>query len=192
MTNVIRICLGVCTLALISAAAHAQQQPPARQFGPPPELQRIAGIVGEWEIEMVHPAASGQPSSVSKTTSKIEPILGGAHFQEWNWVPVNGKRVNMTALWSYDRYRKIYRMAYLDDMHALFDPHEGTWQGDRLVLTNLKTGTWLPAPNGQRAYSRITIHSITSTRFTLEYDASLDEGKTWTRQLNCTYTRRAK
>jgi len=75
-------------------------------------------------------------------------------------------------------------------MHALFDPHEGRWEGERLVLTNVKSGTWLPTGDGGKVYSRITVHSITPGRFQLEYDASLDAGKTWTRQVNCTYTRK--
>lgn len=185
--------LALVVALLASPATLAQSAPPQPAqavYGAPAELKRIAPMVGDWNVSTELATAPGQPAAKLKTTSRILPILGGAHLQETISVPLlNGSSVAMIGLWSYDRFRKTYRMAYLDERDALFDVKEGNWEGDRLVLTNVKSGTTLPM-GGKQAHSRIVIHSLTAHRFLLEFAMSTDAGQTWIHQLTATYARK--
>ncbi len=180
----------LCFPIVLVAQAAPGARPSAAERGAPPELKRIASLVGDWNLSSEVTPAPGQPTVTLKTTSRIVPILGGAHLQETVSVPLVGGGSNATiALWSYDRYRKTYRMAYLDERFALFDINEGNWDGDRLVLTNLRANTTFPV-GGKQAHSRIMIRDLTPNRFLLEVAVSTDAGETWVHLLTATYTRR--
>ncbi len=187
--------VGLAALAVLVGAnttlAAAQDSPPTRRAtGAPPEMQKLASMAGEWQIHGEARAAPDQAWKPFETESRITAILKGAHLQESMLLPqLSGPPIELLALWSYDRFRRVYRMAYLDDTYALFDVNEGSWENDRLVFTNLRVNTPIVA-GGQTIHSKITLSSLGPDGFHLENEVSTDAGKTWWLMVRGDYVRK--
>ena len=166
------------------------QESPAPETGVSPPIQKLHSMIGEWEVQF---AARGDPNESFKShqiTSSITLILNGAFIQEQLSIPTSsGEYVNLIGILGYDRYREIYRFAWLDDKYAIFDVHEGNWDGGALVVDNIRSATTFRF--GEVDYfSRMTWREITVEGFMIESDLSMDGGKTWFTQAKGHYLRK--
>jgi hypothetical protein len=147
-------------------------------------------MVGAWDVQF-ETRGSADESFVSKQiTSHIESILGGAFLQEQLSIPASGgTQVELLGILGYDRYREIFRFAWLDDKYAIFDVHEGNWDGSLLVVNNIRSGTTFRYGN-QDYFSRMIWHDIRSDEFKMASDLSVDGGNTWFTQAKGHYLRK--
>ena len=167
------------------------QQSDVPSLGAPPEIRRFHSLIGEWDVQFETRPNADASFTLHRITSSIVPILGGAFLQEHISIPASGgKQVELMGLLGFDRYRKTYRFAWLDDTYAIFDVHEGDWDGETLVVNNLRSATTFRF--GEQDYSsRMIWREITADEFKFESDLSTDGGKTWFTQAKGHYTRRA-
>ena len=149
-------------------------------------------MIGEWDVQFESRGSPDESFKSNQITSSITSILNGAFIQERLSIPTSsGEYVNLIGILGYDRYREIYRFAWLDDKYAIFDVHEGNWDGDALVVDNIRSATTFRF--GDLYYfSRMTWREITSEAFTSESDLSMDGGKTWFTQAKGHYLCRAE
>ena len=166
------------------------QESSSAETGAPTQIQKLHSLIGEWEVEF-ETRGSPDESFVSKQiTSHIVSILGGAFLQEQLSIPASGRtQVELLGLLGYDRYREIYRFAWLDDKYAIFDVHEGNWDGSLLVVNNIRSGTTVRYGN-QDYFSRMIWHDISSDEFRMASDLSMDGGNTWFTQAKGHYLRK--
>ncbi len=158
--------------------------------GAPPEMERLRSLVGEWDVQFEGRDGPDQPFKTYRTTSRIIPLLGGAFLQETLAMPTpTGRPIALVGIWGYDRFRRQYRFAWLDDTYALFDVHEGEWGPEGLVVTNVRSGTTLRM-GAQEVFGRMVWSDLSQAGFAVESSASLDGGKTWFVQAKGRYTRR--
>ncbi len=156
----------------------------------PPEITKLIPLVGDWDVEFESRGGPTDASTVLFTTSRITQTLNGAFLQERLSMPMpSGSPIELIGIWGYDRFRSIYRFAWLDDTYALFDVHEGNWQGDSLVVSNTRTRTTLLI-GGQEVFGRMIWSEIGPNGFTVESLASTDGGTTWFTPAKGRYTRR--
>ena len=101
----------------------------------------------------------------------------------------DGRPIELIGIWGYDRFRSVYRFAWLDDTYALFDVHEGNWEDDALVVDNLRARTSLHFGD-QEVLGRMIWSQIGPDGFAVESQASVDGGKTWFTQAKGRYSRR--
>ena len=97
--------------------------------------------------------------------------------------------MELIGILGYDRYREIYRFAWLDDTYAVFDVHEGNWAGETLVVDNIRSGTTFRFGE-QDYFSRMTWHEIITDEFRVASDLSVDGGRNWFTQAKGRYLRR--
>jgi len=153
-------------------------------------MDRLASLVGQWDVEFDARSGPNEAFTPLRTQSTISPLLGGAFLQETVTMPVpGGARIDLIGLWSYDRFRSVYRFAWLDNTYALFDVHEGNFDGHALVVSNLRTRTTLLAGN-REIFSRMIWSELNAHAFRVESLASTDGGASWFTQVRGRYSRR--
>ncbi|HET9906369.1 MAG TPA: DUF1579 family protein [Anaerolineales bacterium] len=166
------------------------QESGSAEIGPPLHIRKLHSLVGDWDVDFETRGAPNESFVVQRISSRIVSILGGAFLQEELSITTSsGNQVELLGLLGYDRYREIYRFAWLDDKYAIFDVHEGNWQGDALVVNNLRSGTTFRFGH-QDYFSRMTWHDITVDEFRVASDLSSDGGKTWFTQARSRYIRK--
>jgi hypothetical protein len=168
----------------------SDQQSTRPQMGAPPEIQRLYSLIGEWDVQFESRPSADAAFTMHRIPSSIISVLGGAFLQEQIAIPASSGTVNLIGLLGYDRYRETYRFAWLDDTYAVFDVHEGNWDGEALVVNNLRSATTFRFGD-QDYFSRMVWREITADEFKIESDVSTDAGKTWFTQAKGHYIRRA-
>lgn len=79
----------------------------------------------------------------------------------------------------------------LSDLDALSDVYEGVRAGDRLVLTNVATGTstYHPDRPTTAVFSRLIFSGITAQSFVVDNALSTDAGGSWQDVIRLNFTR---
>ena len=168
----------------------SNQDSSTTETGAPPQIRKLHSLSGDWRVEFETRSSLNESFNLHHITSRIDPILGGAFLQEHLSIPASGgTQVELLGILGYDRYREIYRFAWLDDKYAIFDVHEGNWDGDALVVDNLRSRTTFRFKE-QDYFSRMKWHDITADEFRVASDLSMDGGKTWFTQANGHYVRK--
>lgn len=157
-----QVILGLAALFAALPVASRQATPgPSRPdwVGCPDEMTRLDGLIGTWHIqpEMYRPKrrewTPGIPFLASfhrrfdrcyVESDQIVPLGEGAAFR-------NG------LLFSYDKFRKLYRMVALENVVGLIDVFEGDFSGDTLVMDDERSGTAAPSLSGKLEFARIRL-----------------------------------
>lgn len=162
----------------------------APEIGAPAQIRKFHSLIGDWEVQFETRSSPNESFVSHQIKSRIVSILGGAFLQEQLSIPASGgTQVELLGILGYDRYRETYRFAWLDDKYAIFDVHEGNWDGDSLVVDNLRSRTTFRFKE-QDYFSRMKWHDITANEFRVASDLSMDGGKTWFAQAKGHYVRK--
>lgn len=181
LTHIFAATLAVMTFTLLGNAQEHPSTVPAK------EMKKLESLAGNWTIQSRYTPDEG------KTWQSVPPSAVKLGFRQKNLMlaetPLETEKpgFHMENFITYDQYRKLYRMAAIDDMWGLMDVYEGTIDGDNLVLTNLKSGTFFPnESSGWRAF-RITFELKSGERLMI-VEKSDDGGKNWHPNFEITYT----
>ncbi len=167
----------VLLLALLPASAWAQlPDEPLWRSGAPAEMARLDSLPGEYDVRLFLPGRTAPLDTTTRVT--ISRILGGAALLVEGPHPFSPEPVDVLVLLAYDRFNRVYRLSAADAMTGQLDVFEGDWDGDRLVLTNVRADTFVTdQSSGQRLHSRLVI--APGTPLTIESAFSPDGGRTW-------------
>lgn len=150
-------------------------------------MQALAVLSGEWVVQSKYSSDDGKtwqestPNRVSVAMRQKGKILAETPLEPQK------RGFHVESLITFDQYRKVYRMAAIDDYWGLMDVYEGNLEGDALVLTNLKAGTFFPiGPDAWRAF-RITLELKPEKRMMI-VEKSDDGGKSWQPNFEIGYT----
>ena len=152
-------------------------------------MAAIQGLAGDWQLKVETRSDPRAPFSAVATTSSIEPLFGGAALQERLDYTLDGSRARIVRTYTFDRIAGVYRLTSVDDFSAVLNVLEGTMADGKLVASNEKSGTFLKFGE-QAVRDRQTISGIGPGGFTIEWERSLDDGKTWFVADRLTYTRK--
>ena len=153
--------------------AQAPQGPPK----PGPEVKRLAYFVGNWKEEGKS-TAHGMEGPVS-STQKWEWTSGGFFLvgHSANKSPMGD--FTIMAVLGYDPATKMYTYNVFDSWGEAFLT-KGTVSGD--------TWTWTTETD-KSMKSRTIWKEVSKTQYTLKYESSTDGGKTWTSDMETTFTK---
>ncbi len=153
------------------------------------QMTALAALAGPWQVTVEQKPDPNAPPVTTKTTSTLTPLLGGTALEERLTWTDQGRPVEEVRTWSWDRFRKVYRLAAIDDVNGHLDVYEGTLADGKLTATNAETRTALTTPDGKAVLGRYTLSNITPAGFRLDWESSSDEGKTWTPGAAFTYAK---
>ncbi len=144
-------------------------------------------VAGEWQVTGTMLDLDGTAVKI-RSKATIERNLEGASVEERSSYLLPPHAVEFFCIRSWDSFRGRYRMACIDSLTGLLDIYDGVFENDRLVMTNLSTGTYAET-NGTRMYGRQTVEEISKDSFLVTWEFSLDNGSTWQRYGQLQYRR---
>ncbi|TXH72180.1 MAG: DUF1579 domain-containing protein [Lysobacteraceae bacterium] len=176
----------MCWLPPATSALAQNASPPGllSEISRQPEMDRIAGLIGTWRMTPSYlDQASGEWREGEVFYAAFDPQYDGRYLRSEFVMPMPGlPAFRMSWTLSYDRYRKRYRMAVLENVVGLMDIYEGEWQGDALQLDDKRTGTSAPGANGQLIFARFVVRfeSPARARITMQaWRKHSDEEGAW-------------
>lgn len=151
-------------------------------------MEWLRPLAGEWQVTVETRRSPEAPWSAVETRSTIEPRLDGALLEErltWSGI---GENPRLVRHYSFDRYRKVFRVSQVDDLTHHMKVFEGVRNGERLELSNEATGTgW--SYGETEVLERPVLHDLTSDGFRIDWQRSTDGGESWETLLRFGYER---
>lgn len=165
----------LCLLLLAPVAAGAEGMAP------------LEGLVGDWRLVPTDPDLA---RTLPEGSSVVRPLYDGVALEEELEVFVpDGSSFRIRHLISWDRFRRVYRVAALDDGTGLLDVYEGVWADGGLTVSNLAAGTFFPNAEGGWNAFRLRWWDIDADGFRFEAAQSADAGVSWTPYVSLHYRR---
>jgi hypothetical protein len=171
-------------LSVLLVAAFAMSQNPQGPPKPAPELKRLAFFQGTWKVEGEMKPGPFGPGGKMSGTDRAAWDLGRAFLVTHSTMSGAGMNGTGVSYLGYDTQKKQYT----------YDAFNSFGQAEHATGTvNDKTWTWTSEStmNGQKVSSRGTITEASPTSYTMNFEYSTDEGKTWAPAMQATATKQA-
>jgi len=169
------------------AAAEAAAMEAYMKLNAPGEPHRmLAGLAGEWALEVKSWTAPGAPPSVSQATCVNKLVMGGRFVQE----DVTGTMMDTPfagmSLTGYDNIKKKYVGIWVDSMTTGIFRSEGDYDASTKAMTF--TGTSFDPMAGKDVQVRTVTRFESPGRHVFEWYAPGPDGKEM-KSMEITYTR---
>lgn len=156
-------------------------------MGAPPEMKELAFLEGDWAVVGKMKMMPTQSDWTDYTGSCEYGYIadGAAMYSEYIAAEeIMGMRFIGLSLMTYDRETKTWQVTWVDNMGARQTMYTGTRDKNGTVSTG--TDHW----GGQTMLTRITTWDETATSFKWKMEHSSDDGKTWRKNMEATYTKK--
>lgn len=176
-------------ILILQVSAGAQEGVPEVSKPPLKAMQALASWAGKWRVQMRYSPDNGAswqalPPADHEFSFREKGLVLSEHPLE-----VNPSAFQSSTYYSYDQYRKTYRVAVMDDTWGIMDIYEGNIEGDKLVLTNLKSGTFFPIGDGAWRGFKLMIDLTGETQRTFIVHKTDDGGQSWQPNFEVIYTK---
>ncbi len=162
----------------------------------PAGMEALRSLAGRWRVTIeslddpvLHPEQR-KTWQRDETVSVIHSRSGGSLLEEEIAIATPRPR-RARRMFSYDRFREVYRLVHFDTYSQHLDVLEGKLDGGRLELTNMGTGTTIQI-HQLTLHARETLHDVQADSFKLNREVSNDGGEHWAPEIRFTYTRIAE
>lgn len=165
-------------IAIVFSSVAQAQNPPEVSRVPLQEMAKLKLLSGKWNMVV---EASFDEGKTWQTTPPATVTLDYRHKNMMlAEIPddLSTPGFHMESYITYDQYRKVFRKAAVDDVWGIMDLYEGKFNGEELVMTNLKSGTLFPVGEGKWRAFRLTIE-LASPKRLITIEKSDDNGKSW-------------
>ncbi len=153
-----------------------------------PGMEQLKHLAGHWRVAVESFDPLLRSWHKETVAAVIESVSRGDLLEEDIAFMAAGLPLEMKRLYSYDRFRDVFRVVYFDNFTSHADILEGTLEDGRLVVSNVPTGTpWTVYEH--TFHARETLSEMTADGFKLERERSADGGKTWLPDYRLTYQR---
>jgi hypothetical protein len=166
----------VLAATLFASALGAQAPTPPTPCAQDPNFRQFDFWVGEWEV-----TPKQLPAGAPKPKSRVEKILNDCVIFE-NWLPpqgAGGKSFNI-----YNRTTKKWEQTWVDGSGSVVHFSGEVRDGNMYYTTEG------PGPNGQTRRGKMTFFRISADSVRQLWEASTDDGKTWTTAFDGMYVRK--
>lgn len=161
------------------AAPAPDQSPLMKLAGRAPEMDAFQALIGNWSaIQRFYRPKRGVWETGPGFSIEFRARYEGMYVEADAVLPMgSGQSFRNTMIISYDKFRRVYRIAMMDGLVGLMDMFEGTRQGDAVVLDDVRTNTPGPNMRGELEYVRMTLSFPAADRFLIE--AQAQRGGQW-------------
>ena len=188
--NSTKCLLFLCATALFQVSNAQDETVPDVSQVPLQAMQRLAPLAGAWDMTVFTTPDDGTTWN-SNPAQVVDLRFAHKGFMlEEIPASLEAPGFHMRTYLAYDQYRNVYRKAALDDVWGILDLYEGTLEDDKLVLTNLASGTFFPLPDGKWRGFRLTLELKEELRW-MWVDKTDDEGASWQPAFKVEYKRRS-
>ena len=177
--RILMMAAGVCALALLATAGHAQEAP-----APPAEMKRLDFLLGSWKLDG---SFSGEMTGKLTGTATMRSVAGG-HFivrESTSHITAEGMPDPITIEdLTIIRYDAAAKQFVLD----AYDAGPG-FTGTGAIDKGTFVMSFPPDPGMPPGGFRVTVKPDGKDRLTSRAEVSEDGGKTWSTVLDLKYTR---
>jgi len=141
-------------------------------------MQKLTALQGRWRVTTETTNDGGENWQTNPAYEVVVHLRHkGMLMAE---VPINpgNDGFHMETYISYDQYRNVFRKAAIDDVWGVMDLYEGNFEDNKLVFTNLKSGTFFPVGEKKWRAFRLQL-TLTSPVREMLIEASDDAGIHW-------------
>lgn len=163
--------------------AQGMDYTPGFDPGAPAEMNTLPFKSGQYKVSLYFPSTSSteEPDWLkwADVTANFADRYDGALWLEDNvGFPIQPGNASAGGLeswsylttWTYDRFNKVFRAIYHDNVLGLADIYEGKIEDGKLILSNLNTSTYnTQGTDGGRQKNRIIIKPRTNGSFVLNW-----------------------
>ena len=155
----------------------------------PSGMDALQGLAGRWQVKTRSRENAGSPWEEGAGTSVIVGDFNGSLLEEnISYQAATAFPLELRRLFSYDRFREVFRIAIFDNFTSHLNVLEGRLENGQLVLSNLETETqWSVYKN--TFHTRETIFDIAQDSFKVKRETSVDAGATWVVEEELSYAR---
>lgn len=171
----------ICFLSSILLAQEAPAKNP---------MDLLKPLVGKWSVVSSSKGPDGTWTKSEATESTVVAMLDGKLIQEQTTLKIGPMTFHMVVMYSYDPFRKVYRLAATDHMSGMMDIAEGVEKDGALVVDNLRAKTFFPWGDGKEGAFRLTKKFESADRLLIDAEVSFDQGATWAPYTKSEYTRK--
>jgi hypothetical protein len=164
--------------AIAQTAVNTQQAVEAFK-GRGPEMDRLASMAGQWRIavETYRPKLQRWEAAGAMSTV-IHSRYDGRYIEAELAVPLGEYGYTTAFSFSFDKFRRKYRLIIIENFAGLADVMEGNFEGNVLGVDNLSTGTMGPNIAGKLEANRFELafadtNTMALTVFVRRHDAWL-------------------
>jgi Protein of unknown function (DUF1579) len=189
MKRSILLALGIAVLPLSAQAEKDKKMPSMADMIPKPsaEMKQLSFMLGTWQVDEIHEPGFMGPGGKGHGTSHVTLGPGGLSlrhvYQSGKQGPFPNYHGEGTTAW--DAENKVYKQAWVDMMMAGMMVSTGTWDGDKLVMSQEgKMG-------GKPFQSRDTLTKNPVGGFTMVSEMSMD-GAPWAKTMTLVFKKAAK
>jgi hypothetical protein len=164
-------------------SAQAFDYSPGFEPGVPMEMTPLSFLPGDWRVALFTPVdpteAEPRWQPWDTTASRFEAIYGGAFVREiGDGFPIGSSSIGADgfdrrayqATFSWDRFQRLYRVTYIDNITGLLDIYQGPLDDGQLIVTNLHTGTYNTlGTDGSVQFGRLIVSEIADDRFVMTW-----------------------
>jgi hypothetical protein len=174
MKSLFAFCLTLCAITMASSGALAQTQKPAPGTLPSAEHQRLAPLVGRWDVTIKFKVG---PDKFQHGTADCTAnwMLDGNFLQLEYRSSMNGQPFTVLQILGYDTTRQQFTELYLNNLETAVMHNTGTLAEDGKSLTFLGEHFDMLA---RRMAKLRTVYTLTDPdHFTLEWFQTGADGK---------------
>lgn len=153
------------------------------------KMSVLSSFIGEWDVSQFTYTANEkwEKSSTSRIDFKSSLSAMVISGETRDMMPSNAMNLQLT--FTYDQFRKTYRLSVIDSLYGLMDIYEGNMNvGDDLVLTNLNSDTNFPVENGVMHF-RFTFKDDDADKKSFSIEQTSTRGEKWGPMLNYIMTK---
>jgi hypothetical protein len=171
------------------AAAQPEQPPIMNLAGRAPEMDPFLALVGKWNVtQRFYRPKRGVWETGPEFPMEFRARYDGMYVEADAVLPVSpDQSFRNTMIISYDKFRRLYRVAMMDGLVGLMDIFEGVRQGDAVVVDDVRTNTPGPNMRGELEYVRMTFSFPAAGHFLIA--AQAQRGGRWVDMLRYEMTR---
>lgn len=171
------------------AAAQPEQPPIMKLAGRAPEMDPFQALVGKWNVtQRFYRPKRGVWETGPGFSMEFRARYDGMYIEADAVLPVSpDQSFRNTMILSYDKFRRVYRIAMMDGLVGLMDIFEGVRQGDAVVVDDVRTNTPGPNMRGELEYVRMTLSFPAAGHFLIA--AQAQRGARWVDMLRYEMTR---
>lgn len=147
--------------------------------GRAPEMDAFQELVGNWNVtQRFYRPKRGVWETGPAFPMTFRARYEGMYIEADAVLPMGqGQSFRNTMIISYDKFRRVYRIAMMDGLVGLMDMFEGVRAGEVVVLDDVRTNTPGPNMRGELEYVRMTLSFPGAGRFLIE--AQAQRGGQW-------------
>lgn len=152
-------------------------------------MEQLAFMIGAWTIEAYHMGEDGEWIASPPNQTNITSLFDGMFLQEYVSVVLSEMIYNAYVMWSYDKFRQMFRMMTCNNVEGHIDVLEGNFEDGVMIVSNLHTNTAYVAADGNEVNVRLLSTKTSDDSFTDVVQETTDGGAYWYPVYRAVHTR---